>query len=287
VRVAGPGALALVAACSGCASSPGVDPQVPRYEPTDQTSAHVAKSATRPLILEWPAADRASLESRRAAGVVVVRYGGHEMAVLRGCHVAAAYRYVSLTPKEEDVVMRNASELDAAMPIHAVSLEARLEQKQKLEVTMTIVGLYEAGSHPWRAADLQGDCAGATHVIESLVVGAFELAASAETDVGGGVKVLGAGASAHHDAQREVLDRDGSKQACASTGSGDAAPPHECGALLRVEVAPIEFPAGVAGASPAVGRGGCGPGLVRKGDACVAVDPDRPALLDVLQGGKN
>jgi hypothetical protein len=266
-------------ASMGCAGAPGVDPKVPEYAPKDQTTALAAKSATRPLILQWPAADRAALEARRASGVVVVRYSGREMEVLRGCRAEAAYRYVALTPKEEDVVMRNASELDAAMPIHAARLEARFEQKQKLEVAMTIVGMYETEPRAWRAPDLRGDCEGATHVVAALTVGAFELSASADSAAGASATAFGAGGSAQQEAHKEVVDRDGAKEACAKTSATDAAPPHACGALLRVEVAPIEYPSGSA-------RAACGPGLVRKGDACVAVDPGRPALLDVLQGGQ-
>lgn len=279
-RLAGPGLAAALA--TACAGAPGGDAKVPEYAPKDQTTALAAKSATRPLILQWPAADRAALEAQRASGVVVVRYSGREMEVLRGCRVAAAapvaYRYVALTPKEEDVVMRNASELAAAMPIHAVRLEARFEQKQKLEVAMTIVGMYETEPRAWRAPDLRGDCAGATHVVAALTVGAFELSASAEAAAGASAGAFGAGAGARQESQKEVLDRDGMKAACAQTSGSDAAPPHACGALLRVEVAPIEYPQGPA-------RAACAPGQVLKGDACVAVDPGRPALLDVLQGG--
>ncbi|HEY3819509.1 MAG TPA: hypothetical protein VGL81_20205 [Polyangiaceae bacterium] len=279
---AGPGgargvvAVAVAAAMgAGCAGAPGSAPEVPRYAPADQTTAHAAQSASHPLILEWPAADRAALESQRAGGVVVVRYSGREIEVMRGCRAAAAYHYVALTPKEEDVVMRSVAELAAAMPVHGARLDARIEQKQKLEVAMTIVGMYESDAHAWRAADLTGDCAGATHVIAALTVGAFELSASAETAAGAGATLLGAGVEAHRDASKEVLDRDGRKDACDKSSSGAAAPPYDCGALLRVEVAAITFPATAAA---------CGPGLVQKGGACQPVDPGRPALLDVLQG---
>jgi hypothetical protein len=277
--VAGLGLAAAIGLATGCAGAPGGDAKVPEYAPKDQTTALAAKSATRPLILQWPAADRAALEAQRASGVVVVRYSGREMEVLRGCRAAVAYRYVALTPKEEDVVMRSASELDAAMPIHAARLEARFEQKQKLEVAMTIVGMYETEPRAWRSADLRGDCAGATHVVAALTVGAFELSASAEAAAGASAAAFGVGAGARQESLKEVLDRDGAKAACAQTSASDAAPPHACGALLRVEVAAIEFPQGPA-------RAACAPGQVLKGDACVAVDPGRPALLDVLQGGQ-
>jgi hypothetical protein len=267
--------LALLA-LTGCASMPGGDPQVPQYAPRDQTTAHAATSATRPLILEWPAADRAALEAQRAGGVVVVRYSGREMEVMRGCKAPSAYHYIALTPKEEDVVMRNGAELDAAMPIHGARLEARIEQKQKLEVTMTIVGMYESDARVWKAGDLTGQCAGATHVVAALTVGAFEVSASAESTAGASATVPGAGFDAHRDAQKEVLDRDGSKDACAKTAGGATAPPYQCGALLRVEVAPIQFPATAAA---------CGPGLVARDGSCQAVDPGRPQMLDVLQSG--
>ncbi len=271
--------VAASVATAACAGVPGADPKVPEYAPKDQTTASAARSMTRPLILQWPAADRAALEARRASGVVVVRYSGSEMEVLRGCRAEAVYRYVALTPKEEDVVMRNASELQAAMPIHAVSLEARFAQKQTLEVAMTIVGMYEAEPRAWRAPDLHGACDGATHVVAALTVGAFELSASADTAAGASATAFGAGGGAKQEAHKEVVDRDGAKDACAKTSASDAAPPHACGALLRVEVAPIEYPT-------ASGQVACGQGLVRKGDACVAVDPGRPGLLDVLQGGQ-
>jgi hypothetical protein len=269
---------ALLAVLAGCAQTPSVDAQVPEYAPKDQATAGAAKSASRPLIVEWPAADRAALEGQLARGVAVVRYGNREIEVLSQCRAAARYRYVPITPKEEDLVVHDNAELDAQMPIHAASLDAKLQQKQKLEVAMTIVGLYETDAKSWGPADLQGDCAGATHVVDSLTVGAFEIDASADASQSASVKVLGAGVGAQHDAQREVLHRDGNKQACSQSGAHDAEPPFQCGALLRVGVTPIRFPAAQAGAP-------CGPGLTRQGDACVAVAPDRPALLDVLKAG--
>jgi hypothetical protein len=266
-------ALLLATDCA-----PVLDPSVPTYAPADQTSASAAKSASRPLVLEWPAADRAALEAQRAGGVVVVRYGGNQMEVLRGCRIAGSYRYVPVTPKEEGLVVKDATELAAAMPIHTVSLEARLQQKQELGVSMTIVGMYEADAGSFKAADLHGECAGATHAVQALTVGAFEIDASAHAEASAGVKALGGNASANRDATREVVHKDGDKAACSKGGAHDASPPYACGAMIRVEVVPVRFPA--SGAADT-----CGPGLVRQGDACVAAQPDRPALLDALKAG--
>jgi hypothetical protein len=270
---------ALLAAASGSAcAKPALDPSVPTYAPGDQTSASAAKSASRPLVLEWPAADRAALEAQRAGGVVVVRYGGSEMEVLRGCRAPGMYRYVPVTPKQEGLVVRDATELAAAMPIHTVALEARLQHQQELDVAMTIVGTYQADGGSVDSASLKGECTGATHVVQALAVGAFEIDASARTAASAGVTAMGAGVSGSQDASREVVHKDGDKDACSKGGAHDAAPPYACGAMIRVEVAPVRFPS--SGAS-----GACGPGLVRQGDACVAVQPDRPGLLDALKSG--
>jgi hypothetical protein len=272
--------LAMLLPLAACAL-PALDPTVPGYAPGGETTASAAKSASRPLVLEWPAADRAALEAQRAGGVVVVRYGGSEMEVLRGCRAPGAYRYVPVTPKQEGLVVRDATELAAAMPIHTVSLEARLQHQQELDVAMTIVGLYEADARTFAAADLQGECTGATHVVQALAVGAFEIDASARTAASGGVSVMGtggAGISGKQDASREVVHKDGDRDACAKGGAHDASPPYACGAMLRVEVVPVHFPS----SGPA---GACGPGLVRQGASCVAVQPDRPGLLDALKSG--
>jgi hypothetical protein len=51
--------------------------------------------------------------------------------------------------------------------------------------------------------------------------------------------VLGAGVSAGTSSSHEVLGRDGNAGACAAAKASDTVPPEGCGALLRVEVAPI------------------------------------------------
>jgi hypothetical protein len=280
--------FALALLVGGCASMPTGSVEPPRYAPEDQATARATKSSARPLVLEWPAADRAALEAQRAKGVVVVRYAQHEMEVLRGCRADAAYRYASITPKEEGLVFHTTDELDAAMPIHAVRLEAKLREKRSLNVGMTIVGMYESDARGWRGTDLQGDCTGATHVVRALAVGAFEISASAAVSAGVSVKAPIGGAGATHDEAREVLHRDGTKSACAKATLRDAGPPYDCGAPLRLEVAAIQFERTGGGVQPLAtpGGNGCAAGFVPRGNGCEAVNPERPPLLDVLTSPK-
>lgn len=280
--------LATAVVVGGCAPLPTGTAEPPRYAPEDQATARAATSSARPLVLEWPAADRAALEAQRAKGVVVVRYAQHEMEVLRGCRADASYRYASITPKEEGLVFHTADELEAAMPIHAVRLEAKLREKKSLNVGMTIVGMYESDARAWKGGDLQGDCAGATHVVRALAVGAFEISASAAVSAGVSAKAPIGGVGATHDEAREVLHRDGTKSACAKAAPRDLGPPYDCGAPLRVEVAAIHFERSGGSMQPSAtpGGSGCPAGFVPRGTGCEAVNPDRPQLLDVLTSPK-
>src|SRR5690606_9197517 len=60
---------------------------------TGQAKCGVRASAAKPLVVEWPAADRAALEARANRSLVAVRYQGCEMEVLSNCTVDGVYSY--------------------------------------------------------------------------------------------------------------------------------------------------------------------------------------------------
>jgi hypothetical protein len=232
-------ALSASACGGGNAASKLANP--PGLEIKGQAKCGVAKSQSRPLIVEWPSADRGELESRaRNHGVVVVHYAGCEMRVLDRCTVPIRYGYTGITRKRDRVTMRDADELYANVPLGAAKLESKLATAGQLDVQMTIVGRWEAERATVRRAELQGDCGDATHVVSALSVGAFDFFAGADASVGGGASVLGAGAGAKSSAKREMLNEDGDEQACEHATSEDKKPPEGCGAILRLEVAPLD-----------------------------------------------
>jgi tetratricopeptide (TPR) repeat protein len=275
-------ASAISISCGGGTAASQVA-RPPEYNPAGQTKCGVAKSQARPLIVEWPAADRAALESQAKRGLVVVRYQGCELEVLRQCKADGDYAYVSLTPKQEGVVIRDEDELYANIPVHAAKFEGQLKRAGQLNVNMTIVGMYEARAAGGVNAKLEGDCKGATHLVTALTVGSFEFFAGADANAGAGASVLGAGAGAKSSAHREILSRDGDSESCAQAKRGDTEPPPSCGALLRLEVLPLDaslLPTGVASASavssqgpavaapPAAASKQCPAGQTWQGDAC-------------------
>jgi len=247
------------AGCGGSTPASGLA-QAPEFEPKD-AKCSVQKSAAKPLIVEWPSADRLELETLAKQGVVVVSYAGCEMRLLSRCQAPGQYRYTAATPKEDTVSIKNSDDLWASLPMGAAELEGKLAAAGELNVAMMMVGRFTSPEPTVHQDALTGACDGATHVLSGLTVGAFDFFAGAAATVGGGAKVMGAGAGARSTSARETLTRDGDRAAC--DRGGEQAPPRGCASILRVEVAPLATgpqpsePAPTA-AAPAAGSGTTG-----------------------------
>jgi hypothetical protein len=225
----------------------------PEYAPANQTKCKVKSSQLRPLIVEWPPAERVALEAQLKQALVVVRYDGCEMEVMRGCRAPAAYRYVYVptTRQEDALAIRDEDELYASIPVFASKFEGRLKSAGRLDVRMAMVGTFQTTATRLPLAEFSGDCRGATHVVSSAIAGAFEFSAGGEAEVGGGVEVAGVGAGSKGKSLREVLNRGGSMASCDAATISDPAPPDGCGALIRIEVTPVQVPVQVASGAPA------------------------------------
>lgn len=224
----------------GSVGEAALAPQPENPITTGQAKCTVRASRSSPLVVEWPAADRASLESRIGKGTVAVAYEGCTIEVLRQCDAGTAYRYTAVTEKVDAINIRNADELYAKLPVGAVRLEAQLERSQQLTVQTHLVGMFESDRVDVSRAELTGDCGRATHVITGVQVGAYEFFAGSAGAVSGGVGVKGgAGVGAKSEAARETLSKDGTGASCSASKRGDDAPPDGCGALIRIELSPI------------------------------------------------
>ncbi|GEM_PF-508290 len=246
---------------SGCKSGNTAQHLAQSTAPTLEGSMGKCKpgnDASKSLVVEWPMGDRGALESRVKQRLVVVRYSNCEMELITNCSVAGNYDYVSVTPKTENIKITNADELYARIPIGAVKLEGKLERAGELNVDMTLVGRHEAARYRFQRSDLEGRCEGATHVVTGLSVGAFVFYSGSDANIGlrGGAKGTGIEAGGGSSASTEVLNRDGDREAClraperATVGQGGElpvgpperpGPPPGCGALLEVEVVPIDL----------------------------------------------
>jgi TPR repeat protein len=245
----------LVPACGGGnAASRLVD--APAYQPKDQTKCGVERSQAHPLIVEWPSPDRLQLENKVSQGIAVVHYVGCEMTVLERCAVPSKYVYLGATRNEDKVEMKDEDDLYANLPVGAAKLEGKLRRSGRLTVNMNLVGRYEAQKNTVSPDELQGECAGATHFVYGVTVGAFDFYAGGDAAVGASAGIGSAGAGASSQAARETLTKAGDVSSCVKATTADKSPPEGCGALIRLEVVPITqvgappAAAGSSGATP-------------------------------------
>ena len=227
----------------GCGSTQPSTPNVPT--PSGQR-CQVKTSGDRPLIVEWDPSSRNDVEALlKHEGVLVVRYDGCEMELLRQCHAPGTYDYVAATRQHESVHISTADELYARMPIGALALEGELERGRELRLDMSIVGKFASRDAVPNRQRFNGvECGRATHVVVGLTAGAFEMSAGQRASASAGASAgLAAGGGTHRH-EEQTLRRAGNKSSCDAASVQDSAPPAGCGALLRLELMPVQCPQG-------------------------------------------
>lgn len=230
----------LAAACGG----PGLSARtaVPE-DPTPLTKCQVAAGQSSPLVTEWPAAEKARLEGLIAQGGVAVRYSGCEMTLLDGCKLEGSYAFQRTTLSTDMLEIRNADELYARLPLGAASLEGELDRTGRLAIRTTISGQLLFRGDPSRLP-AGGVCAGATHVITAISIGAFKMLSGGAVGGGGGVRVAGAGAGGRVSRAEEMLKQAGAPERCAEAADGAASA--DCSSPIQVFLTPLpEQPAAV------------------------------------------
>lgn len=233
--------LSTLLVLGGCTKSSRPETAAPDASAALAGSAqcHAKQGDTRPLLVEWPAADRAQLEAAANQGLVAVRYDGCQLQVLSRCELEGGYDYHALTRKHDELRIRDRDALWAQIPLGAARLEAALAREGQLNVDMSVVGRREANIDQARAVGSPAACNGATHVVTALTVGAFSIYTGSAVSGRAGVTAAGAGGGGEVARETETIRRDGDLGSCSAASTTDAAPPVQCGALVRVELAPL------------------------------------------------
>jgi len=229
--------LSFLVACGGGAPPPAVTPP---SAPGARCS--VAASQDRPLIVEWDAASRNDLDALlKQEGMVVVRYSGCEMELIRDCRAPGEYKYLAATRQDENITMRNEDELWAKLPLGAASLEGAVQKGGQLRIDMSVIGKFVGDQPILDLSRFRGSgCEGATHVVVGLTTGAFEMVSGADAAVSADAVVVGGTSRSSN----ETLRRAGNRASCEAATRADPQPPEGCGALLRLELEPVRCPPG-------------------------------------------
>ena len=194
----------------------------------------------RPLVVALSSADKLAMESRVRSGLLVVKYADCAMELLPRCTAEGTYKYWGGTLKRDTIGAKNEDELFARIPLGAAHLSGKLRSSGKISVAMASAGRFETDGVGPDARALEGDCAGATHWVSALTVGAYRMAAGTDAEARAEAALFGAAAGGASTSSYEALSEDGEGAACGKAADGDTRPPRGCGALLRLEVQPLK-----------------------------------------------
>jgi hypothetical protein len=234
----------------------GTAPKAPEMaapsDPTPQARCKVAASASSPLVTEWPASQKAHLEGLTAHQAVAVAYSGCELRIVDECHLPGRYTWRRTTPATDTLEIDNADDLWAKLPIGAAGLEGELARSGRLAVRTTVSGQLELDGLDAAQGAKDASCAGVTHVISAVSVGAFRLLSGASGSAKAGASAYGVGAGGGASREEQVMREAGDPSACVA--EGDAAP-RNCASPIQLFLQPFAPP----GAAPAQAMPGAPP----------------------------
>ena len=174
---------------------------------------------------DWPEGTSAKIAAASKDGIVVVRRKGCKLEVLEKCHAIGSYDFVSVTPS------RDRTEISADNAI-AIGLMGRDDKRIGAEaglgsakaVDYSIVGQQIAKAAP---SSMSGECAGATHYVSTISVGAYELAASEHSEVSAVIRL--------HEHKGEERHAAGDVERCSKH---DAAESDACRSPIKLDLSP-------------------------------------------------
>ena len=211
-------------------------PSPPPSDPTPLAKCQVAANSSSPLVTEWPASEKAHLQSLAGSRVVAVEYSGCELRIVDSCPLTGGYQWSRTTLATDMVEIQSADDLYAKLPIGAVALEGELARSGRLAVRSTVSG--QLNARPIVATELTNTgCHQATHYVSAISVGAFQLLAGTDDAGRGGVSVGSAGAGVRSSRKEVVLREAGIRESCAE--STDQAPHVQCGSPIQLFLQPL------------------------------------------------
>ena len=234
-------------------------------------------SGAEPLVVDWKPEQRGDLEVAMKDGVAIVSYSCKGIKLLADCKLDGKYGYIGMTRKEQVLQLTSSDELSANLPLTGSQISAGLERGGSLDVAMIMVGKRRTTWAGPTAGDLKGECAGATHYVRGATVGAFALASGTHANVRASAQIFAAGTQGASSSAKDIKNRDGDPASCEKASPDAEAPPPQCGAPVRLVLAPIApQPAGdAAEPGPAAAAGAtepaqvvCPAGLVESGGKC-------------------
>lgn len=225
--------LLLTSGCGVGSLSPSV---TPAGDPTPLAKCKIAASHDSPLVTEWPASEKARLETLLGNRAVAVAYSGCELRIVDQCSLAGKYAWRRTTLATDTVEIQSADELWAKLPLGAASLEGELGRTGRLAVRTTVSGQLQLEGSGELPND--GTCSGVTHVVTAISVGAFRLMSGGSARAQGSVSTPLAGAGGAARREESLLREAGDPERCRE--AADAGPNADCGSPIQLFLRPVQ-----------------------------------------------
>jgi TPR repeat protein len=193
-----------------------------------------------PLVVDWKAEQRGDLEVAMQEGVAIVSYTCEALKLLKDCHIEGNYGFIGMTKREQVVRLQNSDEVRANLPFSGGAIGGEMQRGSTLDIAMIMVGKKRTTWDEPTQADLKGSCKGATHYVRGATVGAFVLELGTEAKVKAAAELFGAGASGGSQSAKQSKNTDGNPSDCAKSTPSASKPPDQCGAPIRLVLAPVQ-----------------------------------------------
>jgi hypothetical protein len=191
-----------------------------------------------PELMAWDASARVELDKLRHRGVVAVQYEAH------GCDVSLELLPLCIGPKDRYVyspfstsqtkIAHDVKQLFAQLPLGATNVSSLLDGHRALRLDTKLVGTVAlpAGTTVTETDLVGAECKRATHIISTLYVGGFAMAATDPNQVN-------ATNLFELTEPREGLKREGYAQAC-KRADAEKIELAGCAVPLRVALTPLD-----------------------------------------------
>jgi len=203
----------------------------------DEALCRAAALRETPLVTEWSAAEKASLQARLRSGGLAVEYTGCSMRPILSCTVRGSYRWQRTTLSSDTIGIQNKDELFAKLPLGALSLKGELERAGLLKVRTMVSGQYVLDGATAAEVPDYGDCAQATHLLSAVSIGSFKLdsGGTLRAEATAGVGEFGGGAKT--TSSETMLREAGDFDACSR--STDETPDIGCSSPIQAFLVPL------------------------------------------------
>lgn len=235
--------LVLLAAlgATSCGAAEAIRKEAPTAAEANGEKCDAKADTTNVYVVDLPPDKRSDVELALGTdGLAVVSFDCTGMKILKTCKAAGSYEYRGTSPKERVLTLESGDAIRAALPLGgagiAASFEAEASTGTKFDLGLVLVGQSIGSASSFSVAELNGNCAGATHVITAGKMGAFAMGTSSKAEMKTAVEVFGAGVGASSGSSKLAKNRDGSIDACSAAQNGAEEPPKNCDALLAVEL---------------------------------------------------